>query len=387
MKGINKFWALASVVLITMLLRPPVAGIGPILGDIQTGLRITGYQAGMLAALPVLCFGLGAFAGPQLVRKIGLSHSFTLIIGLILVSLLLRPWFGFVALLVLSVVLTLAIAVANVLFPTLIRAEFPKQIAGMTSLYTSLLALFASLAASVSVPLLNIFHDWRWALFIWSVPAVLALVSWLINASISKVVVATEAPLHTSDKHVWLHPITWSLVGFFGLQSLNFYAVLNWLPAILQWHGYTQSAAGAMLGLTTVVGIPSGLLVTANLKRFKSLSALVCAISCLTAVGLGLLLTGGAWLVVGCLLIGIGLASTFPISLALVAMKAHSRDQTTLLSALVQGFGYLLAALGTFAAGLLNTSTGSWVVSITMMTGLAVVQAAVGIYAGSNRTL
>ncbi len=383
----TSFWALASVVLITMLLRPPVAAIGPILTNLESSLGISQSQAGLLASLPVLCFGFGAFAGPWLVRRFGLTNGFTLILSVLLATLILRAWFGFVPLLFMTLLLALAIAVSNVLFPTLIRAEFPQRIAGMTALYTALLALFASVAASASVPLLNATGDWRWALTLWAIPALLALVVWFFNTRANSLSVEPEVSVTTSDRHVWVHPITWSLVGFFGFQSLNFYAVLNWLPAILQSKGFDQTSAGALLGLTTIVGIPSGLIVTANLKRFKSLSLLVFSISLITALGLGLLAFSGGLAIAGCVLAGIGLASSFPISLALVAMKANSKDQTTLLSAVVQGFGYLIAAAGTYGIGLTFELTGGWLVGVLTLTVIAVVQAFIGLFAGSDRRL
>lgn len=383
----SKFWALASVVLITILLRPPVAAVGPILSDLQAGLGISQSQAGLLASLPVLCFGFGAFAGPWLVRRFGLTHAFTIIIVVILLTLVLRVWFGFVPLLLLTVLLALAIAVSNVLFPTLIRAEFPYQIAGMTALYTALLAMFASVAASASVPLLTATGDWRWALALWAIPALLALVAWHFNSRGNQLTAEPDIAVTTSDRHVWVHPITWSLVAFFGLQSLNFYAILNWLPAILQSKGFDQAAAGGLLGLTTMVGIPTGLLVTANLKRFKSMPWLVFCISVITAAGFGLLVFTGALAIVGCVLVGIGLASSFPVSLALVAMKANNKDQTTLLSAVVQGFGYLLAAVGTFAIGFTFELTGAWQLGVVSLAAIALVQAFIGMFAGSERRL
>ena len=84
---------------------------------------------------------------------------------------------------------------------------------------------------------------------------------------------------------------------------------------------------------------------------------------------------------------GIGLASSFPISLALVAMKANSKDQTTLLSAVVQGFGYLIAAAGTYGIGLTFELTGGWLVGVLTLTVIAVVQAFIGLFAGSDRRL
>jgi CP family cyanate transporter-like MFS transporter len=68
-------------------------------------------------------------------------------------------------------------------------------------------------------------------------------------------------------------------------------------------------------------------------------------------------------------------------------MKAHTKDQTTLLSAVVQGFGYLVAALGTYFIGLTFELTGSWLLGVVTLTVIAVAQAFIGLFAGSERRL
>ena len=126
------------------MLRPAVSSVGPLLGEISTSLKLVPAQTSLLASLPVLCFGLGAFLGPLLSRKLGLTRSFTYVLVLLTLGIGLRPWFGFSAMLAISVLVTLGIAVSNVLFPAMIRVEFPGNIARMTAFYTTLLAVFAA---------------------------------------------------------------------------------------------------------------------------------------------------------------------------------------------------------------------------------------------------
>jgi len=381
------FWAFLSVIFITVMLRPAVSGVGPILGDISQSLKISATQTSLLASLPVLCFGVGAFASPWLSKRFGLTRSFTMVLVLLTVGIALRPWFGFNFLLLASVLVTLGIAVSNVLFPSMIRAEFPNNIARMTALYTTLLAVFASVAATVAVPLEQALGGWQGSIFFWAIPGVFAIVAWLMTAREVAQAQPAVVEVATGDSHVWVHPITWSLVGFFGLQSMNFYCVLNWLPAVLQERGFSQAEAGGLLGLVTVVGVPFGMLITANLKRFKNTSLLALVISLVTATGLALLLGPGAWAVTGGIVAGLGLACSFPLALALIALKAHNEQQTTLLSTIAQGVGYLIAAVGTFLMGLSFSLTGSWQVGIAFLAVSAVVQSLIGLYAGGKRTL
>jgi len=375
------------VVFITAMLRPAVSGVGPILGDISKSLGLDPAQTSLLASMPVLCFGIGAFASPWLSKRFGLTRTFTLVLILLTVGIALRPWFGYNVLLLCSVLVTLGIAVSNVLFPALIRAEFSNNVARMTALYTTLLAVFASGAATLAVPLSDSLGGWRGSIFFWAIPGVLAIGAWSMTAKQTEQTQAGAAPLATGARHVWMHPITWSLVGFFGLQSMNFYCILNWLPAMLESKGFTQAEAGGLLGLVTVVGVPFGMIITANLKHFKSISALALVISLVTTSGLLLLLGSGTVAIVGGVVTGLGLACTFPLSMALIALKAHSEVQTTLLSTIAQGVGYLIAAIGTFVLGLSFSVTGSWSWGIGFLATCALIQALIGLYAGRKRTL
>jgi len=382
------WWAIASVIFISAMLRPAVSGVGPLLGEISHSLKLAPAQTSLLASLPVLCFGLGAFLGPYISGKLGLARAFTWMLVLLTIGIAIRPWFGYNALLTISVLVTLGIAVSNVLFPAMIRVEFPGKVARMTAVYTTLLAVFAAAAAVFAVPLDSALNGWRGSLAAWALPGVLAVVTWLMTAKqVEQAHPSLNQVAAGGDRHVWLHPVTWSLVGFFGLQSMNFYCMLNWLPSILETKGFTQAEAGNLLGLVTIVGVPAGLLITANLAKFKSLPVVAVLISLVTAAGVFLMFGGAAVTVIGGLIAGLGLACSFPLSLALIALKAHDQKQTTLLSAVSQGFGYLIAALGTFAMGYSFSLTGGWGVGLAIVGGAGLIQAAIGWYAAGKHTL
>jgi len=374
----------ASVFLMAMMLRAPLTSLGPILDDITKSFGLAGYEVALLTSLPILCFGVGAFAGPWLVRRYGLRHSFTIILSTMTLGILIRPWFGFGVMLACSVAIGLAIALSNVLFPTLIRSEFPNNVPRMTAFYTLVLPIFASIAAATAVPWMLALGDWRLSTAIWGLPGLAAVVVWQFsNRTDAAGPAGSPASVHSS-KQVWQSPVTWGIVGFFGLQSVGYYGVINWLPSILISQGYNQSQAGEIIGFTTMIGIPFGFAITSNLKRFKSLTVLITAISLMTSVGFATLLLGSAYSLLAGALIGIGMASTFPLSLALIAIKAHTPETTTLLSAISQGLGYLLAAAGTFTAGLLHLWSGGWALSIVMFVALSLMQIMAGVIAAKR---
>jgi CP family cyanate transporter-like MFS transporter len=84
-------------------------------------------------------------------------------------------------------------------------------------------------------------------------------------------------------------------------------------------------------------------------------------------------------------LIGIGQASSFPLSLSLISTRAKNMELTTILSSVVQGVGYLIAAAGTFLFGWLGSTAGNWHVSIYLIIGVALVQVVSGWYSGKDR--
>jgi CP family cyanate transporter-like MFS transporter len=178
-------------------------------------------------------------------------------------------------------------------------------------------------------------------------------------------------------------------VLFFGIQSLGFYAILGWLPTALLSKGFTDGDISFYLGIATSIGIPFGLAMSSILGRFKSLAWWASGSSAVSAAGFAGLATSLSSsntdeliLLLSSILIGIGQASTFPISLSLVSIRASSSGATTQLSAMTQGIGYLISALGTFVVGVLATATGSWAVSLWLLTALTVLQMVCGYIAG-----
>jgi CP family cyanate transporter-like MFS transporter len=380
------FLGFVGLVFISLILRPPVASIGPLLHEIVVDLGLSPAETSLLAAAPVLCFGLGAFASPALVRKFGVNRSMILVLLALLVALTFRLFFGYPGLLLGTIAAGLSIAVANVLLPTIVRVEFPKRVALVTGSYTTLLALAASFAASVAVPSSTLTGGWRPALMLWIIPAALAVAFWVPKAVPDKKPVTENSGAASEERAAILRsPISWAIVGLFGLQSLGFYAILGWLPTLLIARGESPESAGAYLGLATAVGIPAGLILSAVVARFKSLAWWASGSSLVTLSGFLLLLAAlenPGLTTISCILISVGQASTFPMSLSIISTRASTRAQTTQLSAMAQGWGYLLASLGTFLVGYLAEVTGGWNVSVSLLIALTLLQVGVGYYSG-----
>lgn len=366
------------------MLRPPVATMGPLLPSLRTDLALNAVETGLLTSLPVLCFGAGAFASAVLVRKFGIDRTMTLLLLVLILGVGLRPWFGFAALLICSVAIGLAIAVANVILPTVVRERYPKHVLLITAAYTMILSASASLASAIAVPLSGWLGGWKSSMFFWLFPAAVAILLWL--AADRTPIKPTTEPEHlqrASSLLVLKSKITWGLTLFFGLQSLGFYAMLGWMPTLLISRGFDATTAGNLLALTAVIGLPVGFALTAVYRKAKQLGWYAVAASAITASGFVVLSVDPKQALLACILLGVGQQGTFPLSLALISTKASTAEQTTLLSSIVQGIGYLIAAAGTLIFGNLGELLG-WAPALCLLVALTGIQAAAALVAGGR---
>jgi CP family cyanate transporter-like MFS transporter len=384
----RSLFAILALIFISLVLRPPVGSIGPLVDELQKVEGLTGFQVGLLTSLPVVCFGIGAFASPALVRRLTLNRAMMWVLIALFLAMIFRLFGGYIPLISFTLIIGLAIAVGNVLIPTIVREQFPKNLELITGVYVTLLAISASLSATIAVPTSEWLGGWRMALAIWLIPTLAAIIFWYPLSKISAHKEVTSEATHAEERRaVLVSPLAWAIVAFFGLQSAGFYAILNWLPSLLIDRGFSPLEAGSLLGLTTSIGIPSGFLISVVIKRFKVLSALAVIVSAFTLSGLIILFLFPDQAILACVITGFGFAATFPLSLTLIGSRASTSTQTTQLSALSQGYGYLIAALGAFAFGYLKDLTGNWSLSLIVLIGITAVQLVAGAYAGRDQRI
>ena len=375
----------AGVVAVSFVLRPPLAGVGPILDDVSDAVGLSTTSASLLTALPVLCFGLGAFAGPALARRLGMDGAVAAVLLLLTVGLAFRVTGGAGPLFAGTVAAGAAIAVGNVLLPAVVKADFPERVGAMTGVYTATLSGAAALAALIAVPLLDWTGGWEGSLGVWAVVAAVAALAWLPQVA-GRARRLRDETARPPAGPLLRSPIAWALTAFFGLQSLGFYAVLTWLPTLLQDAGYSDGAAGALLSLATVIGIPAALVMPAIAGRVADQRVFAVTVSALIVGGLvGLLVAPATVTVVWMVLLGLGIGAAFPLALLMVVLRSSTPVVTGQLSAMTQGVGYLLAALGPFVVGALNDATDSWRPPVLLLIATAALQGAAGWVAGRDR--
>ncbi len=374
---------IVAVILTALNLRPAVTSIGPVLGDMQRALGASAVWAGVLTTLPGLCFAGAGLASAALSRRFGLGRSISLALATLIVGLLVRVLDGPYVVIGGTLVATAGIAVINVLIPVVIKTSFPAQLGLMTGIYTAALQGGGALGSAVTPPLENISGGWRPALGAWAVLAVVALVVWLIAAR------RVESPADSTEsggrRSLIRNPLAWTVTLFFGTQSLLAYIMMGWLPEVFIDSGVSKTSAGLLVGLLSVIAVPISLVLAPMAARATHQSGWIAGLgACGFAGVVGLLVAPDFSPLLWSVLVGIGM-SVFSLALTVIALRARTPEDTVQLSAMAQGFGYLLAGIGPFLFGTLHDVTGGWTVPWMMVLGVYVVQMVMGVLAGRNR--
>ena len=368
----------ATVFLVALCLRPAITAVGPLLPQIGVDEGLGEAAQGLLGALPLLAFAL---VSPQVHRvsgRLGMERAVLAALIVLAVGTVVRSYTGDVGLWAGTVVIGCAIAVGNVLVPAIVKRDYAANVSRATGFYTAFITLAASLASAVAVPVADAV-DWRLSLAVWAGPALLVAVAWAPRAGSAPHVDAVRSG---GDGAVWRQRRAWMITAFMGLQSTCFYVLVTWLPTIEVADGVSERTAGLHLFLFQGMGIIGGLAIPVLLRdpERRPVGAAVASLPVVVATA-GLLAAPGA-AVLWAAIAGLGQGAALVTALTLISLGGRTQGETTRLSGMAQSLGYLLAAAGPVAAGVLAEQTGGWRATLMMVAGLGVLQTAAGAAAG-----
>jgi CP family cyanate transporter-like MFS transporter len=366
-----------ALVLTALTMRAPITVMGPLLGRVAADLgELT--VAALMVSLPLVAFAVVAPLFPAVMRRLGLSRSIQIALGLLSVGLLLRQFPDVIWLLGGTVVAGVGLAVLNVALPVVAKVRWPTRVGLVTGIYTSVTAVAAALAASSAL----LFADqlgWRGSMA--STGAVVAFAAGL--GALLAVTLTSGDDRRVSEfavpRGLLLQPTMWWLSALMALQAGIYYALVSWLPTVLLQTGRSELDVSALQGLFIVVGVVSGPLAGMWLQSERALGALalVCTLPLVLALGgLSLIPVAAAvWVA----LAGLACGATFTLTLALFAVKSNNAAVTAVMSSTAQSIGYLAAAafppiLGAFAA-----REGSFFLPLLVLGGVALVQSLIAL--------
>ncbi|HVT22864.1 MAG TPA: MFS transporter [Mycobacteriales bacterium] len=350
----------SAVVLVAINLRLVIGSLGPELDRVRSGLGLSDTATSVLTALPVFCFGVLALVGPWMSHRFGLRRAILVVLLLLVGGSVLRIGPDAFTLFAGTLLAAAGIAIANVLMPVVARREFPARTGLMLGTTTTATIGSVAIAAGLTVPIGDALGaGWRGGLGIWAALSGLTLLVWLPFAMQEHEPDEGQAP--NLSRAMLRNPLAWMITLFFGLQSLNVYVVVNWLPSIYQDHGYSRSAAGGLLALLSFVQLPVALVTPSIASRLRSQRLIVVGVFVCSAVAfLGMLLAPTKPTILWLLVLAVAQGAAFPLCLSFVVLRAATHAQTAELSAMMQSIGYLIAGIGPLLFGALHAATDSW---------------------------
>ncbi|WP_404655908.1 CynX/NimT family MFS transporter [Raoultella ornithinolytica] len=377
---------IAGILFIASTLRVTFTGAAPLLDAIRADYGLSTAQTGMLTTLPLLAFGLVSPLAAGVGRRLGIERSLLVALVLICLGIGLRSLPSTALLFGGTAIIGCGIALGNVLLPGLIKRDFSQHVARMTGAYSITMGGAAALGSAMVVPLALAGFGWHGALLMLMVFPLLALLVWLPQTRKT-----ATAPLTGSgamhNRGIWRSALAWQVTLFLGINSLVYYVIIGWLPAILQSLGYSEAQAGSLHGLLQLATAAPGLAIPLILHRLKDQRAIAIIVALMCAIS-----TCGLWFwpgqaVVWTLVFGFGSGATMILGLTFIGLRANSAHQAAALSGMAQTIGYLLAACGPPLMGKIHDANGDWQIPLLAVALISVVMALFGALAGRDREI
>jgi CP family cyanate transporter-like MFS transporter len=349
---------LMLVALIGLNLRPFLTAPGPILADIraETGLSYAGVA--MLTLLPTLLMGGGAFLAPFIQVLAGTRRGMLAALALLTVGSLLRlAPSGGSGLIVTAVLCGAGVAFIQAAFPGIIKERFPRRISSVTGLYSAMIMCGGALGAQLTPLVAGSNNNWRLALACLALPTAIAYLAAHLTLRDTKVAVPDLA----LTGKLLRRPRTWLLMAVFGLVNGGYSSMVAWLALYYQTQGWKAAESGSLVAIMAVFQAVSALTMPVLGARWRDRRPWLCATLVMQAIGFfGLAFHAEAAPYLWTAVCGAGLGGSF--SLALITALDHlpRAEQAGALAALMQGGGFLIAALAPLAGSLLHDWSGSF---------------------------
>ncbi len=372
-------------------LRSTITGLPPVFPELQSVLHISAGGLAVLAAVPVLCFGVFSGSGAPLSRRYGEERVLCAALLLIVVGLVLRSLAPSALLFPGTIIAGAGIALMNVLLPSLVKRRMPDRAGLVIGLYLLALTAGAITASALAVPVFTAagggLPATRLILGLWAGPAVIALLIWLPQLRFRTMPESGQAR-QAGALAMRRHALAWQVTLFMGLQSLAYYAALSWFPTMFRDRGVSAASAGGLLALMNLGNAVTALAFPVLAQRARDQRWLAVVSMVMTGIGLagaGFAPTGLAPAFV--VLLGFGQGACLALGIYYTMARAPDPVTAASLSAFAQGAGYLIASTGPLLIGLLHTVTGGWSASIVVLLGVGVLQLITGWLAGRPLTV
>lgn len=373
-------------------MRSPITSLPPLFPELSHRLHLSSAVLSLLAATPVICFGLGAAFAASLSRRFGEERVLLAALGAVVAGLALRGLAPGALLFPGTILATGAIALLNVLLASMIKRRWPERAGIGIGIFLTGLSVGAIVASLISVPFYHASGESvPLTLGLWAAPAAIAAVLWVPQlahhdtAAAATVTAATRIRVHK-------HALAWQVTAFLGLQSLLYYAALSWLPTMFRDRGASAVTAGNLLALMGLGNLAMSLLIPVLAQRLTQRGLGQRRLVVPSMLGTAAGLAGSVWAPLGSatawvLLLGVSQGASLALAIYFTMARAPDPAGAASLSGLAQSVGYLVASTGPLALGLLHSATGGWDAPFALLLAIAVAQLVSGLLAGRHKVL
>ncbi|CBL46085.1 Major facilitator superfamily protein [gamma proteobacterium HdN1] len=362
----------ATVVLVTLNLRPFLTAVGPITPVLQeqTGMSLTTIS--WLTLLPMALMGISTWLAPSAQRYLG--ARLTLLIALAGIA------FGN-ALRLVSIDATLLIATAAVcgvsvalvqgVLPGLIKQRNPKHVASIMGVFSAALMLGGALGAQFTPLAMQWGTDWREALALWALPVfpVMVLVAVVVRGEgfVTRERGAGNSVgasgLAMSGGSVWLlrRKRTWLLMVMLGLVNGGYASMVAWVPPHYQTLGWSATRTGTLIAVISIAQALAALILPFFARRNLDRRPWLWFTAVCQVLGFFMLANWPlVWPLMIGIVLGIGLGGFFALIMVVGLDHLHDPVQAGILSAVMQGGGYLLTAISPWLVAALQEASGGF---------------------------
>ena len=342
-----------GIIMLGIVLRTPFTTLPTVLSDIAAGLGVDVSSLGLLTSLPLLTFAIFSPFAIQFAKKLGIERLFFLVLIAMTIGSATRI-INLPFLYLGTILIGASIAFLNVLLPSLIQANRPKQLGVLTTLYITSMGMSTAIASSVAVPITKA-TSWQGLVNILTALCALALVIWIPNLRYNHHLKKT-ATTESSSKW-YTNKYVWAIMIFGGLQSLLFYTSMTWLPTMAVQAGLSKVESGLLASVFTLISLPFSLtipsLTTRLSDRNRRLMLTIVVGAGILGVAMLLIPTSNFfyWLVLNAL-IGSSVSSLFPYLMVAFSMKTKRMSLLFQPGSGAQGLFVAASGQGTVAFGI-----------------------------------